>query len=517
MRFIAALLMFCPLVAATPSFASAPPTVASEPPSLASEMPTAAAESLGVASEPVGVAPEPAAAASEPAAAASEPAAAASEPAAGDKMGASRVSNIDLLLDRAIAQKQIAGGVVVIGNHEGILATAARGTLTDAAGSPALNEHTMFDLASLTKVIATAPAVMKLIDEGRIALSDPVSRYLPEFADGGQITVLNLLTHTSGLDDFNVSKGEAMESVARRAAAERNRLRPGSHFHYADINFILLGELVHRVSGETLDNFCMQQIYRPLGAKETMFLPPREIAGAIAPTAGFQGGTVQDGNARNLGGVAGHAGLFSSAYDLSLYARMLLGSGALQDCSILSQQTFARMTTPYYCNNGTVKRGLGWDMDSPFSAPKGSFFSAASFGHTGYSGSSIWIDPQQDLFVIMLTRRLNYSNTHSFNQLRKNVSTIAAADFRSTGDAGSASAPDVNVLTAQVLQAAYPVIQASAHKARAGASRHRVAQHRRHGRGERVFAKAGGHRGRIRLAKADTGRSGHKKKRLVRS
>jgi CubicO group peptidase (beta-lactamase class C family) len=492
MRFLVALLMLCPLVAAAPSFAYEPPTLTSDAPSLASELPTAAFEI--------------------PAADQEAPAAAAQPAVIGVTGSASGAPNVGLLLDRAIAQNLIAGGVVVIGNHEGILATAARGTLTDAAGSPAINEHTMFDVASLTKVIATAPAVMKLMDEGRIVLSEPVSRYLPEFGDG-QITVLNLLTHTSGLDDFPVGKGEAIESVVRRAGSERNRARAGSRFHYADINFILLGEMVHRVSGQTLDVFCKEQIYGPLGTRETMFLPPAKLAGAIAPTAGFQGGTVQDTNSRHLGGVAGHAGLFSSAYDLSLYARMLLGTGSLQERCILSQQTFSRMTTPYYCNNGAVKRGLGWDMDSPFSAPKGSYFSAASFGHTGYSGSSIWIDPQQDLFVIMLTRRVNYSNTHVFNQLRKNVSTVAAADFRS-GDTASAPAVDAKALTAQVLEAAYPAIQASVRKAKVSNSRHQVVRQSRH-RGRDRVAKAG-RRGHVRLAKADTAR-GHKKKRLVRS
>jgi CubicO group peptidase (beta-lactamase class C family) len=406
----------------------------------------------------------------------------------------------------------------VIGNHDGILATAARGTLNDVPGSPALNEHTIFDLASLTKVIATTPAVMKLVDDGKIRLSDPVSLYLPEFAEGGgSITILNLLTHTSGLDDVSISSGESMQSVARRAAAERTR--PGSHFHYADINFILLGEVVHRVSGETLDAFCQREIYGPLGVQETMFLPPRDIAGAIAPTSGYQGGTVQDPNARHLGGVAGHAGLFSSAYDLSRFARMLLGNGSLEERCIISDQTFARMTTPYYCNNGAVKRGLGWDMDSPFSAPKGSYFSAASFGHTGYSGSSIWIDPQQDLFVILLTRRVNYSNTRSFNQLRRSVSTLAAADFKTPGDgAVTVASLEPSDLNAQVIEAAFPAIQASVRVVKAS-SRHKMVHQHRHraARGDRGVARAGHHVGHIRLAKADTTRSGHRKKRVVRS
>jgi CubicO group peptidase (beta-lactamase class C family) len=441
---------------------------------------------------------------------------------------AGRSSTIDLLLDRAISQNLIAGGVAVIGNHDGILYTSARGLLNASPGAPPLNERTVFDLASLTKVIATAPAVMKLLDEGLINLSDPLSRWFPEFSDAGhaEITILNLLTHTSGLDDFDVSSEQSMQGAVRRAAAQKYWQRLGSNFRYADINFILLGELVHRVSGETLDAYCQERIYRPLGVQETMFLPPHELAAAIAPTSGYAGGIVQDRNARRLGGVAGHAGLFSSAYDLSRYARLMLGGGVLDNMRIFSEQVVAEMTTPYPCNNGRVKRGLGWDIESPFSAPKGSFFSAASFGHTGYSGSSIWIDPQQDLFVILLTRRVNYRDNKDFNQLRRDVSTIASADFKMPGENGLAPPLEVVRINAQVLEAATAGVQVylsgtkvAAHSEKKWQHPKRV--HRHAAKGARHLAKAGGHRVNhvIRVAKAENGRTAHplKKKRLARS
>jgi CubicO group peptidase (beta-lactamase class C family) len=358
--------------------------------------------------------------------------------------GAGSSSTIERLIERAIAQHLIEGGVAVVGNHNGILSTAARGRLSSAAGAPLISERTIFDLASLTKVIATTPAIMKLLDQGRIALSDPLSRWFPEFANSGreEITILHLLTHTSGLDDVGVSSEQPMQSAVRKAAAEKYRSRPGSHFHYADINFILLGELVRRVSGEPLNAFCQEQIYGPLGTSQTMFLPPLNLSGCIAPTASGAGcGIVQDPNARRLGGVAGHAGLFSSAYDLARYARMILGGGMLDDRRVLSEQIVSQMTSPYLSNNGAVMRGLGWDINSPFSAPKGSLFSRSSFGHTGYSGSSIWIDPAQDLFVILLTNRTNYHDVRSFNQLRRDVSTVAAADFKLPGsDLGAPAA-----------------------------------------------------------------------------
>jgi len=356
----------------------------------------------------------------------------------------SAASNIDLLLERAMSENLIAGGVVVVGNREGILATASRGQVNSLPGAQLINDRTVFDVASLTKVIATTPAVIKLLEEGRINLTDPLSRWFPEFADTdkGQITVLHLMTHTSGLSDVSVNSEQSMQSVIRKVAAQ-NRRGAGTSFDYADINFILLGEMVHRVSGETLDAFCQEQIYGPLGTRETQFLPPNDLLPEIAPTSGNRGGVVQDENARRLGGVAGHAGLFSSAYDLSRYARLMLGGGLIDGKRILSEQVVAQMTTPYLCNNGHVRRGLGWDMASPFSAPKGNYFSDSSFGHTGYSGSSIWIDPEQDLFVILLTRRTNYRNVKDFNQLRRDVSTYAAADFNSLGD-------DVDVASSQV-------------------------------------------------------------------
>jgi len=444
---------------------------------------------------------------------------------ASEQSAAESTSNVELLLDRAISQNLIAGGVVVVGNRDGIISTSARGQLNPAAGSPQLDERSVFDVASLTKVIATTPAVMKLLDQGLIGLNDPLSRWLPEFADQG-VTILHLLTHTSGLDDVSVSSEQSMESAIRKAAAQRPQA--GSHFHYADINFILLGEVVHRVSGETLDRFCQEQIYTPLGTQETMFLPPAEFAPFIAPTSGYGSGIVQDPNARRLGGVAGHAGLFSSAYDLSRYARLILGGGVLDDRRILSEQVVAQMTTPYLCNNGHVVRGLGWDISSPFSAPKGSFFSGTSFGHTGYSGSSIWIDPQQDLFVIVLTRRVDYRDTRSFNQLRRDISSFAVADLKMPE-----LVPGLMHTWEQaghVVQAAR--VQAAARKAapvmklvivgESGAkSKHRA--YHRSARAERALAKAGAgrrvaHLARVaRVAKAQACKTvPHKKKRSLR-
>ena len=183
-----------------------------------------------------------------------------------------------------------------------------------------------------------------------------------------------------------------------------------------------------------MDVFCREEVFAPLATSETMFLPAEKLADRIAPTLGNTSGTVQDRNARRLGGVAGHAGLFSSARDLARFARLMLNGGEIDGKRILSERVVKEMITPVSCGDGTVMRGLGWDINSPFSSPRGKLFSEASFGHTGYSGSSIWIDPKQDLFVVLLTNRLDYRNVRMFNQLRADISTVAVAAFRKTGD-----------------------------------------------------------------------------------
>jgi len=392
----------------------------------------------------------------------------------------------------------ISGGVVVVGNHAGILYSTTIGD-TQQPGSPKLSDRTMFDLASLTKVIATTPAIMKLLDEEKISLLDPLTHWFPEFA-GTPLegcTILNLLTHTSGLGDVDVSNdGDAIQSVIRKAAAEKPFSPPGICFSYADINFILLGELVHRVSGQQLDTFCHDEIFAPMGNNATMFLPPKELADTIAPTLGLSRGIVQDMNARRLGGVAGHAGLFSSGEDLARFARLMLNGGVIDGKRILSERVINQMTAPYFYSNGKVIRGLGWDIESAFSAPKGSLFSETSFGHTGYSGSSIWIDPKEDLFVIFLTNRLNYRNIKIFNQLRSDISTIAAANFTVADDSMRlTSISEVARITASLTHPVQPIAKPQPHRIRLLAyasqahSKYQSAKRRSKGRHHKSYGK----------------------------
>ncbi len=355
--------------------------------------------------------------------------------AADDLLDAGRAATIDYMLDRAVSQGFIGGGVVLVGNRSGVTYTASRGKLGFSPEAGTLNERTIFDIASLTKVVATAPAIMKLLEEGRITLLDPLTRWFPEFEGSGRedITILNLLTHTSGLNDIAFSPLEPLNTAIHKAALQKNGRIAGTRFLYADINFILLSELVQRASGMSLDRFCREKLFGPLGMADTMFLPPLELAGSIAPTLGAANelltGIVQDENARHLGGIAGHAGLFSSASDLSRYAQMILNNGRLHGIPVFEERVLEQMTAPYFYSNGTVVRGLGWDIHSPFSSPRGNFFSEMSFGHTGYSGSSVWIDPERDLFVILLTVRFNYRDPRQINRLRSDISSIAASVF----------------------------------------------------------------------------------------
>ena len=354
--------------------------------------------------------------------------------AADELMDAGRAASIDVVLENAIRRGLISGAVVAVGNHKGQLYGTAQGRLYPDAAAPKLSDRTLFDTASLTKVIATAPAVMKLLDQGKINLLDPLTRWFPEFnnTDLDEISVLNLLTHTSGLNDVEIATIDPLRSLIAKAVTQNGGTLSGSRFRYADINFILLGELVKRAAQTSLDRFCVENIYALLGMAETSFLPQTDF-NLIAPTADYNktltAGVVQDSNARRFGGVAGHAGLFSTASDLNRYATMILNHGKYNGLQVFNERVIAQMTSPYFYNNGRIIRGLGWDINSPFSSPRGNSFSDMSFGHTGYSGSSIWIDPEQDLYVILLTVRLDYTNVRQFNQLRSDISTMAVSIF----------------------------------------------------------------------------------------
>ncbi|PYR60140.1 MAG: hypothetical protein DMF91_12940 [Acidobacteria bacterium] len=356
------------------------------------------------------------------------------------------------LIEEAIVQRQLPGAVVLIGRGDTVLYAHAFGRRAVLPAPEPMTEDTLFDLASLTKVVATTTSVMKLVEDGRIRLSDPVARFIPEFARYGkaQITIRHLLTHVSGLRpdlELDVEFDGPKEAI-RRACEEVPLARPGERFIYSDINFFLLGDIVERVSGERIDRYAARHIFEPLGMKETMFLPPESLRPRIAPTercqplawpcnkpdAPFLRGVVHDPTARRMGGVAGHAGLFSTAADLSRFCRMLLNGGHLGSANILSPATVARMTSPSTPAAMADVRGLGWDIDSSLSANRGDLFPIESFGHTGFTGTSLWMEPQTKSYIVFLSNRVHPDGKGDVTPLRAKVATVAAANLFTDDD-----------------------------------------------------------------------------------
>jgi uncharacterized protein YbbC (DUF1343 family)/CubicO group peptidase (beta-lactamase class C family) len=362
------------------------------------------------------------------------------------------------IVEAAIARHELPGAVVLVGRGDAIVYHRAFGRRAVRPVEEPMTEDTIFDLASLTKVVATTTSVMKLVEEGRIRLTDPVAQFIPEFGRYGKgaITIRQLLTHTSGLrPDLELEvEFHGAEEAVRRASEEVPASPPGERFVYSDINFFLLGDIVRRVSGERLDRYAKAQLFDPLGMKETTFLPPESWRGRIAPTEAcatlawpcpsptpgtdstvpFLRGVVHDPTSRRMDGVAGHAGLFSTAADLSRFCRMLLGGGRLGAARILSPATVARMTSPSTPAEMRDVRGLGWDIDSSYSSNRGELFPIGSYGHTGFTGTSLWLDPATKSYVIFLSNRVHPDGKGDVTALRGKVATIAAAALLSPDD-----------------------------------------------------------------------------------
>jgi uncharacterized protein YbbC (DUF1343 family)/CubicO group peptidase (beta-lactamase class C family) len=334
---------------------------------------------------------------------------------------------IDAAMTHAVADGNIPGAVVVIGHNGKVAYRKAFGRRSLEPQREGMTIDTIFDLASLTKCLATTMSVMKLVELGRVRLNDSVASYLPEFAQNGKgdITVRDLLTHYSGLrPDLDLQTSWQGRGAAFNLAMEEKPAHPpGSQFVYSDINFEVLGFLVEKVAGEPLNDFARDNIFEPLGMKDTRFLPPKEWAARIAPTQyDEQGvmlrGVVHDPTARRMGGVAGHAGLFSTGDDLARFAQEML-SGS----SVLSRLAIEKMSTPQQPATAANLRGLGWDIDSPFSANRGELLPVGSFGHTGFTGTSLWIDPVTDTYIVLLTNAVHPRGGKSISSLRSRIAT----------------------------------------------------------------------------------------------
>lgn len=332
---------------------------------------------------------------------------------------AASLQRIDAIVRDEIAAGRLPGAVVVIGDRERVLYRRAFGARQLRPETLPMTEDTIFDLASLTKPVATATAVMQLAETGKLDLDRPAAAYWPEFAAHGKdgITLRHLLTHYSGLRaDLDMGKKWSGRDAARGLIVqERPEAPPGSRYLYSDINFEVLGEIVEKASGQPLDAYCREHIFAPLEMRDTGFTPPPSAR--IAPTEGGRKGVVHDPTAYRMGGVAGHAGLFSTADDLARFARMLLDGGE----NVLRVASLQSMSEPQSPAGQPRLRGLGWDLAAPFSANREALPPLGAYGHTGFTGTSLWLDPVSGLYVILLTNRVHPDGKGDVKLLRERL------------------------------------------------------------------------------------------------
>ncbi len=374
-----------------------------------------------------------------------------------------KLAEMDAAINQAIADKKCPGGVLWV-EHRGAVYHKAYGNRALVPAVEPMTEDTIFDAASLTKVVACTPAVMLLVERGLLNLEEPVKTYIPEFTGGGKeaVTVRQLMEHLSGLrgDIETKTDWHGQPAAIQKACEEKLLTPPGTAFRYSDINFFLLGEIVQRVSHQPLERFVASEVYQPLVMADTGYLPPESKLGRIAPTEVVDGkpyrGIVHDPTARHMGGVAGHAGLFFTAADLARYARMLLNLGELDGVRLFKPEIVRMMTTVQTPETVPVRRGLGWDIDSGYSGPRGKFFPLGSYGHTGWTGTSLWVDPFSQTFVIFLSNRNHPDESGNVGALRARLGTLAAeavADYNFAYVPGSL-APRAEPASARPLSAA---------------------------------------------------------------
>jgi CubicO group peptidase (beta-lactamase class C family) len=375
------------------------------------------------------------------------------------RLDAARFAEIDGAINEAIGERKLPGAVFHL-EREGASYEKAYGRFSYEADAAPVTTGTLFDAASLTKVIATAPSVMLLAEEGKIDLDAKLVRYFPECANGGKenITIRHLLTHTSGLPSGLPARPAWTGDDAAHALACSQAVTnaPGTLFRYSDINYVLLGQLVRKVAGMPLDEFAQRRLYGPLGMRDTGYLPlTRVAAAAIAPThkspqleaeralhddvGGGQllQGVVHDPTARRMQGVAGSAGVFTTARDLARFARMMLNGGELDGVRVLSKESVRLMTTVQSPNGIEALRGMGMDINSPYAVrPRGTVFPVGSYGHTGFTGCIVWIDPNSRTFYVFLSNRVYPDDKSNVLALYTRLGTLSAQSARGFDYAG---------------------------------------------------------------------------------
>jgi CubicO group peptidase (beta-lactamase class C family) len=354
-------------------------------------------------------------------------------------LSSAALGKIDAAVNDAIARDKLPGAVVVVTHRGKVIFRKAYGSRSLMPNKTAMTPEIVFDLASLTKPIATATSLMLLVEKGKIKLNDPLAVYLPAVrrkeTDG--ITLERMLLHTSGYiaDNPLADYVGGPEKAWQKLFALNPITAPGSKFTYSDVNYILIGKVIETVSGQSLDAFARDNVFAPLGMNETSFKPEGNLKERAAPTdkkaeAWIQG-EVHDPRSYALGGVAGHAGLFSTADDLAVFCQMLMDGGAYDGRRILKAETVKLLTDQReipVASGKTALRTFGWDMATAYSKNRGELFPVGkSFGHTGFTGTSIWIDPTSQTTVIFLSNRVHPNGKGDVTSLRSQVATIAAA------------------------------------------------------------------------------------------
>lgn len=354
---------------------------------------------------------------------------------AGDKLAA-----VDSAVEAAIQRGEIPGAVVLVVHRDKVVYRKAFGRRVKAPQHTLMTEDTVFDLASLTKPIVTALCILLLIEDGKLNADDPIAKHLPAFArkETEGITIAQLLTHTGGIIPDNPLKDylDGKDKAWQNLYALKPVTPPGSKFTYSDVGYILLGSIVEKVGAMPLDAFAKKRIFEPLGMKETGYRPSAELKKRCAPTQQREGrwmiGEVHDPRAYHLGGVAGHAGLFATADDLAIFARMMLNKGRQEGKVFAQEKTIAMMTAPRKVPGKTEPglRTYGWDMATAYSGNRGDVFPRGiSFGHTGFTGTSLWLDPISQTAVILLANRVHPDGKGNASRVRREVATIVGQAF----------------------------------------------------------------------------------------
>jgi CubicO group peptidase (beta-lactamase class C family) len=364
-------------------------------------------------------------------------------------MAADQLQRLDEVMTEALGRHDFPGAVILVGRKGKVVFRKAYGLSQRIPEEQPMRVDMLFDLASITKPVATATAIMLLVEQGKLRLWDRVSDFVPGFAPfrdetgraGEAVRIWHLLTHTSGLLPFLHNEEIeqflgipcSLEELVGYIAQLEKLFPAGAEFLYSDLDFILLGYIIEKAAGQDLAGFCQSRIFAPLRMQNTGFIPPEGLRPRCVPTEVLEGeplrGVVHDPRARLLGGVAGHAGLFSTADDLAVFAQMLLDNGTFGGVRILSPLSVARMTE-VYPRVTFSGRGLGWDLNSDYSTNRGDLFGTGSYGHTGYTGTSLWIDPGTQSFVIFLTNRVHPDDEGEVATWRSRVANVVAAAIR---------------------------------------------------------------------------------------